>query len=85
MIYDHDLLLRAHKASINHRSQIEASHLCGCFHCRKTFEPSKIDEWVDDEETAMCPRCGIDSVIGDASGFPAVEPEFLSAMHRLWF
>ena len=34
--------------------------------------------------TATCPRCGIDSVIGDASEFP-VTTEFLQKMQRRWF
>ena len=33
---------------------------------------------------ALCPSCGIDSVIGDASGFPITE-EFLVAMEARWF
>jgi hypothetical protein len=32
----------------------------------------------------MCPRCDIDSVLGDRSGFP-VSAEFLDEMHRYWF
>ena len=34
--------------------------------------------------TAICPRCGIDSVLGDRSGFP-ISAEFLSEMQRYWF
>jgi len=36
------------------------------------------------EETAFCPKCGIDSVIGDASGFE-MTPALLHAMHEFWF
>ncbi len=36
------------------------------------------------EGTAFCPLCGIDSVIGDASGIPITQ-EFLTAMHDKWF
>jgi hypothetical protein len=32
----------------------------------------------------FCPRCGIDSVIGDQSGFP-ITPEFPERMKRYWF
>jgi hypothetical protein len=52
-----------------------ASAVCGCFYCCRTFPPGEIAEWVDD---------GIDSVIGDRSGFP-VSGEFLSSMRRHWF
>ncbi len=74
----------AHKYSSNHRSQIEASNTCGCFYCLETFSPASIVEWVDDQETALCPQCGVDSVIGSASGVP-LTPDFLKQMHERWF
>jgi len=81
--------IAAHKFSSCHRKQLEESALCGCFHCLATFLPTAIDEWVDEDEagvgqTAMCPRCAIDSVIGSAAGFP-VTREFLERMQRHWF
>lgn len=36
------------------------------------------------EQSAMCPKCGIDSVIGSRSGYP-ITPEFLRRMERRWF
>lgn len=85
---DHRLRL-AHGHSIFHRGEIEASSLCGCFSCKRTFAPHEIKEWTDAtrpqaEQTAICPLCGIDSVIGDKSGFP-LTPEFLRDMHKVWF
>jgi hypothetical protein len=41
-------------------------------------------EWVDDETTLLCPFCGIDSVIGTASGYP-ITREFLAQMREHWF
>ena len=76
--------LAPHKCSIHHRLQIEASKLCGCFSCLSTFPPGKIEEWTDAVDTALCPKCGIDAVIGDASGFP-ITKEFLSEMCQAWF
>ncbi|MBV9071019.1 MAG: cytoplasmic protein [Acidobacteria bacterium] len=81
----------AHKHSSNHRQEVVASTLCGCFYCCRTFDPADICEWVDPSDddvevgtTALCPFCGIDSVIGDRSGFvPA--PEFLQQLNRHWF
>ncbi len=46
---------------------------------------AEINEWVDDDTTALCPKCGIDSVIGSASEYPVENPAFLNAMHRLYF
>jgi hypothetical protein len=77
-------LRAAHKRSIWHRAEIEASNVCGCFYCQETFHTNEIEDWTDDEQTALCPRCGIDSVIGDKSGF-AITPEFLAEMNKAWF
>ena len=75
----------AHDRCANHRIEMEASEIAGCFYCCETYSPSEIDEWIDGGTTAMCPRCGIDSVIGDASGFPIGDKAFLSKMNGLWF
>lgn len=56
-------LKEIHKLCNNHRAALEKSNLCGCFYCRQTFKPSEIYEWVDYEDTALCPKCGIDSVL----------------------
>ena len=77
-------LLAAHGCSKDHRAQIDASSLCGCFSCLSTFPPAKIESWTDDGTRAWCPVCWIDSVIGDASGFP-ITKEFLSEMCEFWF
>jgi len=74
----------AHTVSANHSDTVRQSQHCGCFYCLATFEPKLISEWVDDSATALCPFCGIDAVIGDASGFPITKP-FLSAMNKYWF
>lgn len=80
--------IRAHKFSIYHREQILKSEICGCFFCLNTFTPNEIERWVDLREgietTALCPKCGIDSVIGSASEFPISE-EFLEQMKNYWF
>ena len=77
-------LEQAHKYCGWHREEILASDECGCFYCMELFRPDEINEWVDDGQTAMCPRCGIDSVLGSRSGFPLDRP-FLEEMNRYWF
>lgn len=78
----------AHAHSANHRSAIESSDRCGCFSCKKTFPSEEIGEWADSDgelgQTALCPRCGIDAVIGDSAGYE-LTAAFLAAMHRRWF
>ncbi len=73
-----------HKHSSNHRAEIEASRQCGCFCCRKIFPATDIVDYVDGGETALCPNCDTDAVIGDASGH-TLTPELLEEMNRVYF
>ncbi|WP_223702140.1 cytoplasmic protein [Sutcliffiella deserti] len=75
---------QAHRFSSLHRKELEKDKVCGCFYCLKIFSPSEIHEWCDDGRTALCPYCGIDSVIGESSGYSVTE-EFLEGMHKVWF
>ena len=76
--------IQAHKHCIRHRAEVEASIMCGCFYCFALFRPTEITEWTDAGQTALCPKCAIDSVLGSASGYP-ITPEFLHHMHEHWF
>ena len=80
--------IRAHAHSIRNREEVLASERCGCFYCCSRFAPAEIQEWVDErkggEQTALCPKCGIDSVIGSASGYPTSRV-FLERMKAYWF
>jgi hypothetical protein len=75
---------RAHRHGIRNRAEIEGSELCGCFYCLRTFAPGEIERWLAVEETAICPYCQIDSVLGSASGFPITD-DFLRRMRARWF
>ncbi|WP_444996276.1 hypothetical protein [Aliikangiella sp. IMCC44359] len=79
----------AHQFSSLHREQLMKSEKCGCFYCLKIFHPEKIVEWVDEVDsnvgqTAICPYCSIDSIVGSASNVP-ITPEFLKGMNQVWF
>ena len=78
-------IVDAHAHSSNHHAELEASEIAGCFYCCQTYEPSAIDEWIDDGQCAMCPKCGIDAVIGSASGYPITDKKFLRDMNEFWF
>ncbi|SEF53495.1 hypothetical protein SAMN05421819_0338 [Bryocella elongata] len=77
-------LQAAHKHCSLHRAEIESSEVCGCFCCGAIYSPAEIVAWVDDAQTAICPHCPVDSIIGSASGYP-ITKEFLEAMHTRWF
>ena len=78
------LYTAAHKHSSRHRAEIEASARCGCFFCFRSFASSDIKTWVDDNQTALCPRCGVDAVIGNASKH-RIDDVFLRGMHQHFF
>jgi hypothetical protein len=84
-----DDVRKAHEHCSNHRDELIAGAKCGCFYCCAIFDVSEIADWVDEDDrgigqTALCPRCGIDSVIGEKSGYD-VSINFLERMRALWF
>ena len=81
---DEDYLEAAHKHCSLNRAELQSSSRCGCFYCFALFAPDDIVEWVDQDQTAICPNCPVDSVIGSASGYP-ITGEFLQRMHDKWF
>ena len=83
--YSKTALEAAHKHSSGHHDELVRSKLCVCFFCYETFSPSEIEEWVDDNTCALCPKCGIDSVLGDASSLPVDDVAFMTEMHKYWF
>lgn len=79
-------IIDAHKYSINNKSTILKDEKCGCFYCMEIFSPREISDWIEDkiDGTAICPYCGIDSIISKSSGFP-ITKEFLLEMNKYWF
>ncbi len=74
---------KSHTHSTSNKVEIGKSQTCACFCCLKTYPSEKVSEWADDD-SAICPHCGVDSVIGDASGLE-LSPEFLEGMNLYWF
>ena len=71
---------RIHDQATNNIEAIDKYDMCGCFYCISTFPSEEIMEFTDDGNTALCPRCGVDSVIpGQVNGF------FLEAAYKYWF
>ncbi len=73
---------------MGNRDEIPSSERCGCFHCLEIFLPMEVKDWIGERggrgQTALCPRCGIDSVVGSGSGYP-ITIEFLRLMKEHWF
>ena len=89
-------LLAAYRYLSNNWEQIHASRICGCCNCLRTFAPDEVVGWVGltmenmndpaavDKQTAMCPHCGAEAVLGDQSGLP-INAAFLTSMNEAWF
>lgn len=77
-------LENAHRHSFHNRVEIEKSLKCGCFSCGRLFDATEVEEYTNDGETALCPYCGVDSVIGDSSGIE-LNPRLLSELNQLFF
>ena len=76
----------AYQFSTNNQKQLEQSSICGCFYCGKIFNPIEITQWLSEKSgTAICPHCGVDSVIGESSGSFHITEQLLKCMHQYWF
>ena len=79
-----DIYKKAHVHCTRNRDMLEADTECGCFHCLRVYDPAQIQKWIDNGQTALCPHCGVDSVIGEGAGYPLTDA-FLKGMHVRWF
>jgi len=72
--------------SMNNKTALNDDTICGCFSCLTIFNPKEIIEWCQDvdDETALCPYCGIDSVIGESAGLP-ITIDFLKKVNKEYF
>jgi len=61
-----------------HKLEDDAYH--GCYHCMWIFAGRDIVKFVDNGETAICPHCGIDSVLPEVTN-----THFLSNCSEAWF
>jgi hypothetical protein len=89
-------LVAAYRYTTNNWSQLQDSKLCGCCNCVQIFPADEVVGWTgldmnnaDDpraveQQTAMCPRCGSEAVLGDKSGYP-IHAQFLTQMNEAWF
>lgn len=85
--YEIEFLELAHKRGIFHFKELSESPKCGCFYCQSVFETSEIIDWTDEQDergkTALCPNCGVDSVLSDK--LPIDDKDFLKAMNKKYF
>ncbi|MDR1027366.1 MAG: hypothetical protein LBL46_03040 [Rickettsiales bacterium] len=77
----------AHEHCLGNWQAVKQSKVCGCFYCGKLLSADAITDFITEpsgSKTAICPECGIDSIIGDASGVE-LSKDFMNKMHLAWF
>uniref|UniRef100_UPI003F4C4C0B hypothetical protein n=1 Tax=Brachyspira catarrhinii TaxID=2528966 RepID=UPI003F4C4C0B len=69
--------------SSNHKELLMKEDVCGCFYCVSIFIPKLITDWIEDQNdlTAICPYCGIDSIIPNHSDYQ-LNKELLKEMRE---
>lgn len=73
--------------SIYNEERLRNAEKCGCYHCTTIFRPAEITEWTDKSyefRTAICPYCGIDSVI-DCNIMDNFSREALECFRQIMF
>ena len=78
------VLKNAHVCCAYNKEKLEQVSKCGCIYYLKIFKPELITEWCDNNRTAICPFCGIDSIIYDNKVYP-ITKKFLKQMKKYWF
>lgn len=82
---DDPFLEKLHKDCSHHKDRLQKVKKAGCFYCSRIFNTSLIKEWVGREgDEALCPYCGIDSVLPHEGQFPLTK-EFLTKMYKYYF
>ena len=81
---DRKAIREACRMSFKNRRQVMSSKQVGCYYCGHTCGPEDIKEWTDNGETALCPRCSVDSIVPSSEGVQLSE-EMLKRMNQYWF
>lgn len=84
---DETMMHSAHAHSFDNWKELSISKSAACFCCRQIFDADSVIEFIitEKENTAQCPHCGIDAVIGDASGYDVHDVTWLNLINSYWF
>lgn len=74
-----------HDAAINNRHAVMASTRCGCFSCEAMFHGWEITDFTERDFSAVCPRCGIDSVLPEHLPNAQLSQALLRQMRERYF
>ena len=81
---------KASEFARHNKTILQNDKLCGCYRCLRIFPTHDINEYClegflgNEELTAICPYCKVDSLIGEGSEYP-INVEFLRLMYGYAF
>lgn len=84
-LFCHSVYHLASKAAYANKKEIEVSTFCGCFFCCDSYNAYTVSEFTTRDESALCPKCGVDAVIPDKSGLKVTNAKLLLDLHKFWF
>jgi uncharacterized paraquat-inducible protein A len=70
---------QAAKIAFKNKTSLPQEGAVGCYYCLSVFAVTEISTYTDNGQTAICPKCNIDSVI------PATDQKFLESCQKFWF
>jgi hypothetical protein len=79
-----DQIQGAIRAATGNREALAKSNKAGCYYCLTIYAASEVVRFLPSEDTALCPYCGIDSVLADQSPYE-LKAEILEELHEYWF
>jgi len=88
MTEERTIVEKAYSHCLNNKQEIVESSICGCFNCETIFKGGDVFRTpegitVTEDDTVICPKCSVDSIIGSASGFD-INPFLLSVLHQAY-
>lgn len=77
-------LKKLHTYSSHNKNLIDVSEKCYCFYCKSVVDAKEITEFLDNGQTAKCPKCKIDAIIPDAID-EEINESTINEMNEYWF
>ena len=77
-------LKKLHTYSSHNRNLVAVANKCYCFYCKTISDSLEIKDYADNGQTAICPKCGIDSIIPDSIE-ETMDEKTIAEMNEYWF
>lgn len=77
-------LKKIHAYSSHNKKLIDTAEKCYCFYCKSSMKSDEIKTYIDNGQTALCPKCDIDAIIPDSIE-DTVDEQVISEMNEYWF